>query len=75
MPSVGFPALSGIAVRSLVVAIAFLPIMIMALCAIPVWAMALWRPATHGDLALRLLRGLHTWSRDVITAVYGGHNR
>lgn len=76
VPSVGFLALPGVALlRPLVVAIAFVPILIMALCAIPVWAMALRRPETHGDLALRLLRGLHSWSRDVITAVYGGRNR
>lgn len=75
VPSVGFSALPGFAVRPLVVAIAFLPILIMAVCAVPVWAMALWRPTTHGDLALRLLRGLHAWSRDVITAVYGGQSR
>ena len=75
VPSFGLPALPPGVARPLVVAIAFLPILIMALCAVPVWAMALWSPATHSDLALRLLRELRTWSREVINAVYGGRSR
>ena len=75
MPSFSLSPVAGSFVRPLVVAIAFLPILIMALCAIPLWAAALWRPAIHGELAMRLLRGLHNWSRDVIRAVYGGQDR
>ncbi len=75
MPSFHLPSLPAGFVRPLVVAIAFLPILIMALCAVPVWAVALWRPTTHGELAMRLLRELRTWSRDVIRAVYGGQER
>ena len=74
LPALSLPALRGL-VRPLVVAIAFLPILIMALLAVPVWAMALWSPATHTDLALRLLKELRGWSREVINAVYGGLNR
>jgi hypothetical protein len=37
--------------------------------------MAVLRPATHGDLALRLLRELRTWSREVIGAVSGAQQR
>ena len=75
MPSFGLPALPPGVVRPLVVGIAFLPILIMALCAVPVWVMALWSPTTHSDLALRLLRELRIWSREVINAVYGGQSR
>jgi hypothetical protein len=71
MPSVNLAILSGVAVRPLVVAIAHLPILIVAFCAVPVWMMAVVRPTTHGDLALRLLKELRTWSRDVIGAVHG----
>ncbi len=75
LPSFGLPALPPGVARPLVVAIAFLPILIMALCAIPAWAVALWSPATHSDLALRLLKELRGWSREVISAVYGGQSR
>jgi len=75
VPSFGLPALLPSVVRPLVVAIAFVPIVIMALCAIPVWAMALWSPVTHSDLALRLLRELRGWSREVIGAVYSPQSR
>ncbi len=54
--------------RPLVVAIAHLPILILSLSAIPV----VLRPATHGELALRMFRELRTWSREVIAAAYGG---
>jgi hypothetical protein len=75
VPSFSLQPLASGFVRPLVVAIAFLPILIMSLCAIPVWAVAVCRPATHGELAMCLLRGLHNWSRDVIRAVYGGQGR
>lgn len=71
VPSVNLATLPGVAVRPLIVAIAHLPILIVAFCAIPVWMMAVARPATHGELALRLLKELRTWSRDVIGAVHG----
>jgi len=75
LPTVGLPALPRGVVRPLVVAIAFLPILIMALCAIPVWTVALWSPSTHSDLALRLLKELRRWSSEVINGVYGGQSR
>jgi hypothetical protein len=75
VPSVGPPALPGIAVRPLVVAIAHVPILVVALCAVPVWTIAVLRPTTHSELALRLLRELRTWSRDVVGAVYGAKHR
>lgn len=71
MPSIELASLPGVVVRPLIVAIAHLPILIVVVCAMPIWAMAGARPATHGELALRLSRELRTWSRDVIGAVSG----
>ncbi|GAA1018905.1 hypothetical protein Aple_025430 [Acrocarpospora pleiomorpha] len=75
VPPVDLVSLPGVVVRPLVVAIAHLPILIVAFCAIPVWTMAVIRPATHGELAFRLLKELRTWSRDVIGAVHGAQRR
>jgi hypothetical protein len=75
VPSVDLTTLSSAVVRPLVVAITHLPILIVAVCAIPVWVMAVVRPATHGELAFRLIAELRKWSRDVIGAVNGGRGR
>jgi hypothetical protein len=75
VPSVDLAALPAVVVRPLTVAIGHVPILLVALCALPVWTMAVLRPATHGELALRLLRELRTWSRDVIGAVNGARVR
>lgn len=74
MPSINPAALSGAVVRPALAAIAHLPILIIVVCAFPVWLMAVVRPKTHGDLALRLLRELRTWSKDVTGAVSGGRS-
>lgn len=74
MPSINPAALSGVVVRPALAAIAHLPIVIIAVCASPVWVMAVARPKSHGDLALRLLRELRSWSRDVTGAVSGGRS-
>jgi hypothetical protein len=58
-------------VRPLVVAIAHVPILVIALCAMPLWLFGFLRPASHGDLAFRLLRELRTWSRDIVAATSG----
>jgi hypothetical protein len=71
VPSFELTTLPGVVVRPLIVAIAHLPILIVVVCTVPIWAMAGARPATHGELALRLSRELRTWSRDVISAVGG----
>jgi hypothetical protein len=71
VPSVDLAALPGVVVRPLIVAIAHVPILIVAFCAVPVWTLAVLRPATHGELALRLLRELRTWSRDVVGGANG----
>ncbi|WP_413463029.1 hypothetical protein [Salinispora arenicola] len=75
VPSFDLATLPGVLVRPLIVAIAHLPIMVVALFAVPVWVMAVVRPASHGELALRLLKELRTWSRDVIGGTTGARAR
>jgi hypothetical protein len=71
VPSVDLVALPSAVARPLVVAIAHLPILIIASCAVPLWLIGFLRPATHGELAFRLLKELRTWSRDVVDAASG----
>lgn len=71
VPCVGLAALPSAMVRPLVVAIAHLPILVIAVCAAPLWLMGFLRPATHSDLAFRLLKELRTWSCDVVRAASG----
>lgn len=75
MPSIEIAALPRVLIRALIVAIAHLPILIFTCCAVLVWTAAVLRPTTHSALALRLLRELHTWSRDVIGAASRGRAR
>ena len=74
VPSASLAAVSSVVSRPMIVAIAHIPIIFVALCAIPVWTMAVVRPKTHGELALRLLRELRTWSREAISAAHGGRH-
>jgi len=62
-------------VRPIVVAIAHLPILIIAFLATPLWLAFSLRPAVHGEAAFRLLRELRTWSRDVVQAASGTPRR
>lgn len=71
MPSFAPVKLPGALFRPLIVAIAHIPILVVACCTTPVWVMAVVRPTTHGDLGLKLLRELRTWSRHVIDATGG----
>jgi len=71
MPSIDLVALPGAVFRPLIVAIAHIPILVVACSTTPVLMMAVVRPTTHGDLSLKLLRELRTWSRDVIGATGG----
>jgi hypothetical protein len=71
VPSVDLVAVPGAVVRPLIVAIAHLPILVVAVLALPVWVFAVCRPATHGELALRLTRELRAWSREAVGAVNG----
>ncbi len=73
--SVDLMALPGAVIRPLIVAIAHVPILVVACCTIPVWIAAVGRPATHGELGLRSLQELRTWSRDVISATAGARRR
>lgn len=75
VPSVDLVTVRAVAARPLVVAIAHIPILVVVVCAIPIWIVGWWRPTTHGNLAIRLLRELSTWSRDVIGAAYGAQPR
>jgi hypothetical protein len=75
VPSVSLVTLPGAVARPVIVAIAYLPIVIVAVCAIPIWVMAVVRPATHGELAFRMLAELRKWSREVIGAVNRGSDR
>ena len=68
VPSFDLASVPTVMARPLVVAIAHVPILIVALCAVPIWTLAVLRPASHGDLALKILRELRTWSRDAIGA-------
>jgi ABC-type transport system involved in cytochrome c biogenesis permease subunit len=67
--------LSNALVRPVVVAIAHLPIVIIAFCAAPLWLLGFLRPASHGEAAFRLLRELRTWSREVVHAAAEVRNR
>lgn len=69
MPSVDLATLSRATTRPLLVAIAHLPILIVVLCMTPIWIIAVLRPSTRGALALRLVKELRLWSRDVMAAV------
>jgi hypothetical protein len=71
MPSFGLVTLSGAVVRPLIVAIAHIPVLVIACSATLVWITAVVRPTTHGDLGLKLVRELRTWSCDVIGATAG----
>jgi hypothetical protein len=71
MPSIDLAALPSALARPLIVAIAHLPILIIAFCATPLWLVLFLRPAVHGEAAFRLLRELRTWSRDVVQAAAG----
>lgn len=75
MPSFGLVTLSGAVFRPLIVAIAHVPILVVACYTTPVWLMAVVRPSTHGEFSLKLLRELRTWSRDVIGASGGMRQR
>ncbi|WP_030434271.1 hypothetical protein [Actinoplanes subtropicus] len=71
MPSIDLAALPSVLARPLIVAIAHVPILIIACCAMPLWLVFLLRPAVHGEAAFRLVRELRTWSRDVVQAAGG----
>jgi hypothetical protein len=73
VPSFDLATVPNTLVRPLVVAIVHIPILLVALCAVPIWTLAVLRPISHGDFALKLLRELRTWSRDAIGAVDGRH--
>ncbi|GLY03466.1 hypothetical protein [Actinoplanes sp. NBRC 101535] len=75
MPSFDLMALPASVVRALIVAVAHIPIVILACYTVPVWMVAVWRPATHGRLGLHLVRELHAWSHDVIRATGGRRRR
>ncbi|GAA0462775.1 hypothetical protein Aca07nite_76550 [Actinoplanes capillaceus] len=75
VPSLDLVALPGALFRPLTVAVAHIPILVVVCFATPVWVMAVMHPATHGDLGLKLLRELRTWSRDVIGATGGTRRR
>jgi hypothetical protein len=75
VPSVDLATLPSAVARPLVVAIAHLPILIIVLCAIPLWLIGFLRPATHSEPAFRLLTELRTWSRDVVDAGDGVRTR
>jgi hypothetical protein len=68
MPSFGLLTLLSAVARPLIVAIAHVPILVVACFTIPVWMMAVARPSTHGELGLKLLCELRTWSHNVISA-------
>ncbi|WP_431935966.1 hypothetical protein [Micromonospora sp. RP3T] len=69
VPSLNLMAAPGLVIRPLIVAVAYLPILIIVIFAAPVWVMAVARPASHGEFALRLAKELRLWSRDVVSAV------
>jgi hypothetical protein len=71
MPSFGLVTLPGALFRPLIVAIAHIPVLVLTCSASLVWITAMARPATHGDLGLKLVRELRTWSCDVIGATAG----
>ncbi|GAA0447907.1 hypothetical protein Ade02nite_60460 [Paractinoplanes deccanensis] len=63
--------MSGALTRPLVVAVAHLPILIISFCATPLWLMSFLKPATHGEVAFRLVGELRSWSRDVVDSAGG----
>lgn len=75
MPTFGPLPLSGAVFRPLIVAIAHIPVLVIACSATLVWITAVVRPATHGDLGLKLVRELRTWSCDVIGSTAGMRQR
>ncbi|WP_240669763.1 hypothetical protein [Actinoplanes solisilvae] len=66
VPFVDLAALPSAMARPFVVAIAHLPILVIAIFAWPLWLISFVRPATHNDAAFRLLKELRTWSCDVV---------
>jgi len=75
MPSFDLVTLSGAVFRPLIVAIAHIPILVVACSTAPVWMVAMVRPSTHGDFSLKVLRELRTWSCDAIGAAGGMRQR
>lgn len=75
MPAVDLATLPRVAIRPLIVAVAHVPILIIVLLVMPVWVMAVVRPDTNGVLALKLLKELRNWSRDVISSTNGRGSR
>jgi len=71
VPSVDLVAVSSAMTRPLVVAIAHVPILIISLCAAPLWPMCLLRSEAHSDVAFRLLRELRSWSCGIVQATSG----
>ena len=69
------PSLPRIEGRSLVVAIVHVPILVIVVCATPVWLIAVMRPATCGEFAFKLLRRLHNWSNDAVGVSKGTRPR
>jgi hypothetical protein len=66
LPSFGLSGLPAFFERAAVVAIAHLPIVVIAVLAAPLWLSLAFRRTPHHDLALALLRELRAWSRDII---------
>lgn len=75
VPSFDLAAIPSGVTRPLTVAVAHIPILILAIAALPVWMLAMLLPSSHGEHALRVVRELSTWSRDITTAVCGGRTR
>lgn len=75
MPSFDLAAVPATVVRPLIVAIAHIPIMVLALCIAPILLLVAVRPQSHGDLAVRLLCELRIWSRDAVGAASGRRTR
>jgi hypothetical protein len=71
VPSVDLVALSSTMARPLVVAIAHVPILIVSLCAAPLWLICFLRPEAHSDAAFRLLRELRSWSCGIVQETNG----
>lgn len=75
MPSIDLATVPATVVRPLIVAIAHLPVILLALCIAPILLFVAIRPQTHGDLAVRLLCELRIWSRDAVGAASGRRTR
>ncbi|AGZ41811.1 hypothetical protein [Actinoplanes friuliensis] len=66
MPTFDLATLPATLVRPLVVAIVYLPIVLVTLFACLVLLVAIVLPATHGDFALKTLSLLRKWSADAL---------